>query len=255
MAHRKPLSLTHVALASALLGAAACSDVTSVPSAPVGPRAALSNGDLSSKVLSQTRVGDTTVTVFQVGTAGTDAKNFSLGGGSQIVFPYQAGSICTLATSGYGPGTWDQPCAPSATPVKVTARTWFDAKGLPHSDFQPAMRFVPGLAQSVTLYLHTLNGAPSPDGTAVYCTDAGTCVDESLTDRSLVTTIDPTNGFWIRKIKHFSGYNITYGFTGDPSGGYARAVPSAPALNSGYITTTGLTVGGSAPEAGAPDAR
>ena len=208
-------ALGTAALVGGFVGLTACSDV---PSAPSAPAAAAPSLNLlapvltGSHVVSQTTVGDTIVTRFVVGNTSTESRQFGLGNGHKIHFPRSASSICTLATSGYGPGTWDAACLPSAVPVQITAKVWFDAAGLPRTDFQPAMRFVPG-ADGVVLALRAKNGTPSSAARVVYCTNAGSCIDEAATDKSLVTQIDPSNGFWVRRIKHFSGYNVTFGFT------------------------------------------
>src|SRR3712207_5450446 len=52
-------------------------------------------------------------------------------------------AICDPATSSYGPGTWDQPCAVAPGPVTITATWWTDEAGNPRIDFQPALRFNP----------------------------------------------------------------------------------------------------------------
>src|SRR5687768_1812583 len=169
------LMAARTAIALAALTLAACSD------APSAPRAAAPAGSAShdllplstqSRVVSQTWQGDTVVTVFVLGTAGKEAK-FGLGHGHRIAFPLGAQSVCDLATSSYGAGTWDQACLPSLVPVQVTAKAWFDASGLPRTDFQPAMRFVPGAANTVVLALHDKFGQPSAAGTIAYCSDAG----------------------------------------------------------------------------------
>src|SRR5215212_6856372 len=81
---------------------------------------------------------DTVVTEFTVGPGG---GRFNVGGTHRIAFP--AAAICDLATSSYGPTTWNSPCLPSALPVRITAKTWTDGDGHPRVDFSPAMRFAP----------------------------------------------------------------------------------------------------------------
>jgi hypothetical protein len=221
-----PVRLRRIARVGRTLGSAALTaaiaTLTACADAPTGALAAApdarAQADLlplnsQSRVVSQTWKGDTVVTVFVLGTGAKEAK-VGLGYGHKIEFPYAAASVCTLATSGYGAGTWDLPCLPSVLPVEVTAKAWFDASGLPRTDFQPAMRFVPGLPQAVELSLHDRANAPSAAASVLYCTEAGACVDEAKADPSLRTVVDPTNGFWVRKLKHFSGYNVVFGFDG-----------------------------------------
>lgn len=220
-------TLTRLAVVgAALFGAAACGDA--VPTAPLGPgplaAAAQRNagpGDdgstgsaadrrgaprHDSRILSRTVLGDTVITVFVVGTGGPHGATFNLGSFGRINFPRGMGSICDLATSSYGPGTWDDPCTPSAKPVTITARVWVNgATGTLSSDFEPAMRFVPGLDRGVTLHLKDRWLAPTDR--LDYCSN-GVCVDEAASDPSLVTQLDRPNGFAYRLIKHFSGYSV-----------------------------------------------
>ena len=229
-----------VALAATAL--AACSDVPSAPLASAGApdvaRRDLLPQNGNSRVVSQVWKGDTVVTVFVLGTEAKEAK-FGLGHGHKIAFPSAAQSVCDLSTSSYGAGTWDHACTPSSQPVQVRAKAWFDAGGLPRTDFQPAMRFVPGAANAVTLYLHDKSGKPAASGKVAYCGASGACIDEAAADPSLATQVDPTNGFWIRRVKHFSGYTVIVGFDG---GGSEWALDRAAAASraAGYITTTGL---------------
>lgn len=191
--------------AVALLGlATACSDAPATAPADVAP--SLSTSSPNSYTESQTMVGDTTVTVFVVGSNVNSAGNtFAIGNTSKITFPYAAGSICDPATSSYGPGTWDSACAAATTPIRITAKSWVNAQGKIATDFQPALRFVPGLRKAVTL---TLKDAALAGTRIDYCTPSG-CVNEALADPSLTTVLDPNNGFAYRIIKHFSGYTVT----------------------------------------------
>jgi hypothetical protein len=161
--------------------------------------------------------------------------------GTRIVIP--AYSICKVGVSGYGPTTWDQPCAPATTPVVFTLKSGTD-NGSPRIDVHPDVRFSP--SKTVTVTFRDMAAANSLSALINYCpSGSSACVDESKTDASLRTNTNPTTGQVSRRIKHFSGYNITYGSdceTGDcGSDGFARGrgVPNAVGA-SGYITTTGL---------------
>ena len=172
----------------------ACGDEGASPLAPRSINAALTS--------------DTVVTEFTVWPGG---GKYNIAGTHRIVFP--AAAICDLATSGYGAKLWDAPCVPSALPVRITAKSWLDASGHPQVDFQPAMRFSPTLGDGVQLFLMDKKSAYDPSAKILYCagTTSSTCVDESLTDPSLATRTDAPNGFVYRRIKHFSGYNVTAG--------------------------------------------
>ena len=150
--------------------------------------------------------GDDRITVFTVNTAKSQA--FSLPGGHRISFP--ARSICDVAGSSYGPTQWDQPCRTQSGSVTITARTWTDASGHARVDFSPRMRFNPA-GKPVELKMKDSFTA-SADLGILYCADdAAQCVDESLTDPSLVTYSESGGNAYSRRIKHFSGYNIAAG--------------------------------------------
>jgi hypothetical protein len=174
---------------------------------------------LAPRSVNATLTSDTVVTEFTVWPSG---GRFTVGGTHRIVFP--AAAICDLVTSGYGPRLWDAPCVPSVLPVRITAKSWVDAEGRPQVDFQPAMRFAPTLGDGVQLFLLDKKSALDPSAKILYCggsnsgsgsnssgSGGGSCVDESLNDASLVTRFDSPNGFVYRRIKHFSGYNVTAG--------------------------------------------
>jgi hypothetical protein len=146
------------------------------------------------------------VVTFVVDTSASVVSTFEIGNGSKIKFPYSAGSVCDPRTSSYGPGTWDAPCARATAPVRITARTWVDRHtGKVASEFQPALRFVPGLRNPVTLYLK--NSTYKPSDAIWYCA-AGGCVDEALADPTLRTSYDSKSQWVYRVIKHFSGYTV-----------------------------------------------
>lgn len=129
-----------------------------------------------------------------------------------------AGAICDPATSSYGPGTWDSPCTPAASLLRipVTVRVLSPGRAVLH--FGLDMRFVPtnDPARQVTM---TVN-APAVKTTsenlrrfAIFWLPSGSdkVVDEAATDGSVVTVIDRTSGKLTRRLKHFSGYVIRDG--------------------------------------------
>ncbi|HET7457675.1 MAG TPA: hypothetical protein VFJ74_08460 [Gemmatimonadaceae bacterium] len=151
-----------------------------------------------------TQVGDTLVTQFAVDNA--DTTKVQLFNTTNVKFT--PNSVCDLASS-YGPGEWDQPCTPNVGPVVITAKGWHDENGQPRVDFQPHLRFNPA-ASAVVLSFRDEYGT----GAALridYCNDAGLCYDESQADPSLVTRYNSASRKYHRRIKHFSGYNISTG--------------------------------------------
>jgi len=134
-------------------------------------------------------------------------------GKSYISFP--AGSICALATSGYGASYWNAPCTAESGPVTITATVRNALTNNPSVDFEPAMRFNP--ATTVQLYLYVTDAATLSNMTVMkYCSLLG-CVDESIGDASLQTTVNASAGLVFRRIKHFSGYTVSE-FYDDGSG-------------------------------------
>lgn len=218
-------ALARVVLAgAALFGTVACGD--SLPTSPLASAslapAAERNGQsqqgdhgngvmrdaagVRSRIVSRRVIDDTTITVFVVGTRAHRAASISLGDAGRIVFPEAAGSICDPARSSYGPGTWDDPCVASSRPITITARVWVNGQtGNLSSDFEPALRFVPGAGPGVTLHLQDRYLAPT--SRLDYCAN-GVCVDEAASDTSLATHLDRPHGFAYRRIKHFSGYSV-----------------------------------------------
>jgi len=182
---------------------AACSD------GPTAPSNAARNAPVTSaSLLSLGGSGDTSVQTFVVDPTKKTAISFGANSVNKVVFT--ASSICDVLLSSYGPDQWEQPCLPQLLPVTITVKSWYDASGHPHSDFQPHMRFNPA-ADPVVLTLKDKGGV-QPGLAILYCADvASTCVDESVTDASLVTYRDPNNGSYYRRVKHFSGYNIASG--------------------------------------------
>jgi hypothetical protein len=132
---------------------------------------------------------------------------FSLGRFHSIAFDRNA--VCDPRHSSYGPEEWDKPCAPLHKKITITAVSTFDAAGRPYVKFEPELRFVPG--RTVTLYLFAKPAQLDESYKILYCRSGspdGTCVDESLSDPSLVTRLDPRGHSLYRRIKHFSGFYV-----------------------------------------------
>ena len=157
-------------------------------------------------IVSHQVAGDTAVSLITLDTEQEDS--FLLPDGAKITFP--AHSVCDVATTSYGPGEWDNACAPQQTNVNITVRAWVDSAGHPRLDFSPRMRFNPA-AGPVVISMVTTN----PAGTSLginYCPDgAAECVDESIADADLQTYFTAATGTYFRRVKHFSGYNIAAG--------------------------------------------
>ena len=214
-----------IATASALaaaLAVAGCSDSTAPTALPrgisVGP-----NGrpDLRPVAL----FGGFRSTTFTLTAAG---GSFNVG---MFAVNFPANSVCDPTVSTYGPGTWDSPCVTLGAnqSVTVTATYGFTLAGGPVVDFSPALRFNPATTVTIStdVYAPVLTFFRSywlanpdalryfgmyytPDFGATSFTDAGF-------DASLVTHVNLTTGLVWRRVKHFSGYNVTSGLPCDPS--------------------------------------
>ena len=173
-------------------------------SAPPGVRASIAT--TTTKKLDT----DTLVVTFRVNPRKSASQ--ALAGGHKIYL--SANAICDPQTSGYGPDTWETPCALLQKQITITATSWVDTAGHPFVEFSPALRFNPDDDAPVWLLLIDRFGARDPGTRIVYCTDDGSCIDESLTDPELATQRDEKKGYLYRRIKHFSGYNISSGYGG-----------------------------------------
>ena len=193
MLARSAVSRFTILVASALLLGACAGDSTSPNAATLAPRDA-------SKALVGVIDGVYTFTVDP-----SQAASIKLGA-SSLELP--ASSVCTLATTSYGPSEWNNACVPESLPVTITAVVKNAATNHPSIEFAPAMRFNPG--QSVQLLLKVDNAATlSAMSKLLYCGPFSTlCVDESVNDTSLRTTVDGVNNTVSRRIKHFSGYTV-----------------------------------------------
>ena len=117
-----------------------------------------------------------------------------------------AHAICALATTNYGETTWNQSCAPQSAPVTITVVIKNATSDRPRIDFFPAMRFNPTKDVQLYMYVPKVNKDDAKNWLMLYCPDKGKCIDESLTDSQLQTSIDHKNKMLFRRIKHFSGY-------------------------------------------------
>ena len=164
-------------------------------------------------------------TTFTVTAAGGsfDAGMFT------VNFP--ANSVCDPAASSYGPGTWDSECTTlgDGQSITVKATYGFTLSGGPVVDFSPALRFNPKTTVTIStdVYAPVLTFFRSywlsnPDALRFfgmyYTPDFGTTgLTDAGRDASLVTHVNLTTGLVWRRIKHFSGYNVSSGLPCDPS--------------------------------------
>ncbi len=153
------------------------------------------------------------------------------------------GGVCDPATSSYGPGTWDDDCAPLTHPLAITATMLADSAGHPYVDFQPALRFVP--SKETDLYLYDGQRDSATVLAIAYCNADAVCVDESLTDSTLVTRRVGQSRFLTRRVRHFSGYLVAMGdycpgtITVDPMGGLWCDTGTGM-TRAGYMLASGL---------------
>jgi hypothetical protein len=220
----------------AVLLVAACSDTTTSPR------------DATTRVNSP--AGKPTLTVSpSVYFSGFRTTTFTLSAGGTkvtigdglytLIFP--GNSVCDPAVSSYGPGTWDDDCETLNKPITVTATYGFTSAGLV-VDFSPALRFNPGKEVRI--------------GTSIYAADlianaATFAADPSLIgqlgiyyepdlfspaktdaafDKSLTTHVNLTTGMVWRRIKHFSGYNVSTGLPCEPGPNDPDCVENPPIL-------------------------
>jgi hypothetical protein len=166
-----------------------------------------------------------------------------------LVIP--ANGVCDLSST-YGPGTWDDACAPLTRAITITATTYADADGHPYLDFSPALRFVP--SKETDLYMKDGKRDNASTVTMNWCNALLECIDESIADPSLATQRVGHSRILVRRIKHFSGYNLTSGedacsgsIIPDPMGGWWCELDGIRGLErSGYMLASGLDKSGGA---------
>lgn len=141
----------------------------------------------------------------------SQAQSLSLGA-SHLDIP--ANAVCDLASSSYGAKYWDDSCTPQTDTFTVTAVVRNAATDHPSVDFEPALRFSPD--KNVGLFLYVTDSATLDASRLVkYCNATG-CVDESIADPSLASSVDLANRVVFRRIKHFSGFIVLSLMDADP---------------------------------------
>ena len=147
------------------------------------------------------------------------------GGTLQILDVYTlevpAGAVCDPNTAdtqtGYANGEWDAPCTPANRdiPIHVTVKL---SNGKLYADFSPALRFVPSkqVLLSTTLLAPVVEYFSANDLNLGFefayspALDAAGVAD-ALVDPTLRTVVVGRSGKVYRRVKHFSGYQITLG--------------------------------------------
>ena len=126
-----------------------------------------------------------------------------------------AGAICADG-SGYGPELWDAACesATGSFPLQVTVRS---EQGMPVAEFYPDVRFARGTSARWQEWVirglkvqGTLNNKLGY-GILYKPTGGNRWIDESLDDPTLKSWRAAGN-IIARRLKHFSGYNVSLGF-------------------------------------------
>lgn len=129
-----------------------------------------------------------------------------------IVFPRNV--ICDPESSSYGPEFWDAECDVLRESIQIHAELRVQ-DGREWVDFSPELRFKPSPYpfQWVWIYMRTDAAVlPSPALQILWSPAIGVPgIDESLDDATLRTFVSPWSGYAYRRIKHFSGYNVTSG--------------------------------------------
>ncbi len=198
---------TSVLALAALAVAAGCGDqVAPTATTPAAPAPSLSRGGFS---------GDGPQYSFSISPRG---GVYWVGQYLLVVPPH---AVCDPATSSYGPGTWDDPCTPAASSIRITASI-NTIDGRDYVNFSPDIRFVPSSSQSGWVTIHTfrfaaIGGHGDLRRFSILFSDVpgGPIVDESATDPTLATYINIRTGAVWRRIKHFTGYNVHSGMIDD----------------------------------------
>ena len=106
-------------------------------------------------------------------------------------------------------------CTPISIDLTITV-TATVAKGRVNLDFSPSIRFVPSQVVTLTVRNDKIKSFGQDGHWAVFFNAGdGKLVDEAKNDRSVITVVDRTNGVVTRRIKHFTGYNVTSGMIDD----------------------------------------
>jgi hypothetical protein len=123
--------------------------------------------------------------------------------------------ICDPAKSSYGPDVWDDDCEVIREPLRMRAELR-EQDGREWIYFTPHVRFRPSSYPHRWVWIYMVTDAAKSGSllTILWSPDIGLPgIDESLFDATLRTHVSPWGEFAYRRIKHFSGYNVTSGRT------------------------------------------
>lgn len=190
---------------------AACSDNAVGPHAVMVKDAGRGSGNGSTATLTPMDTVRFSITIDPA-----HKTTYDLGDGNSLYFP--AHSLCDPTQSSYGVGEWDKPCVQATQPLTIAVKAWADSLGHPRVDFTPSVRFVPSSDSKdwVRLTFADYQASLDPVYNILYCPEiTGACFDESKLDPTLATVRDAKNGKVTRRVKHFSGYNVAAGDSGD----------------------------------------
>jgi hypothetical protein len=211
MRRRIPLLIAGLALTAA----SACRDT---PSAPGEEGLGYLQGEPAFA-----RVGPVTQTVTIPAAGGTIQV-----GAFTVNFPANAVCDPNDPDNGYGPGTWYMPCTTVQGDFELTATFAYQKRRL-WVDFSPSIRFDPSKTVTISTNAIPLKGAQAsfrrnPAAfrfmAILYSPYIGArpVNDAQLNgDSSLLTHFDFSTNTISRRILHFSGYNIIYGYACKPS--------------------------------------
>ncbi|HKO14645.1 MAG TPA: hypothetical protein VJU87_00300 [Gemmatimonadaceae bacterium] len=222
-------------LAAVALAAGACSDTPSAPAPQAAARQAVQQGQAPAfytnalqsrsqdhgkplKFQTNDNSGETDITVDP------QASRTYAFGDNWVYFPAHA--ICDPATSGYGPAYWDAPCTPLNRPFTIHVK-WSPEGGHSFVEFSPDLRFAPSnnRFQWVILSLRDQQDLRGSDYNILYNPtgdEDGLWVNEAAADPTLRPHIDYAQKTVYRRVKHFSGYMLSAGFTA-LDGGFSDA--------------------------------
>lgn len=197
--------------AAAIITAAACSNDLAAPSSSSATRvlAPSQMPFFSRDGASSSSATSSTVTVTF--TINPNDDNYIAIGPHLLVIP--ANEVCdpSLASTGYGVGTWNLPCTTIKHSLKVTA-TATTSGGHPLVTFDTHLRFKPVSDDRKAVWLYLRDQNAGGQSTITWCPDGGgACVDETLVAPAMKTHWDYQVTTVYRKILHFSGYNVTGG--------------------------------------------
>ena len=206
-------SRTVRALSLSLLAAvvAACGDMPSAPLAQTdGPLLAKggNGGNKTDGVVYTTISIDPTVT-----------QVYKLGPDAFVYIP--ANAVCTPDTP-YGMTEWDKDCERATQPIGVEV-VIVTENGIPSANFYPDLRFAPaaeGDYENWVFLGFKVKGKTIKEWEkfAILYRPTGSIetIDESLADPTLRAF--RYDGMVVRRLKHFSGYNVSLGYYQEQSG-------------------------------------